>query len=247
MESAPGVEPADESGHEAVGDVLRDQDRRGEVGGEQLEDAEQRRGAAGRRPYRDGRARPGHSLDRLRSIAAAIATTPHVGYHADVGEDLHLALDFSADALQVGPVPGLGLLDDLERTQVERIERASHALAVNRRRDDEDRRRRERHDALGRLEPVHLGHVDVHGDQVRTQPFDQFDGLLAVVSLPDYLDLRVRREDLRDHLSRDQRIVGDDDADVLAWPGHLGLVSVHRMRRSTVSSSVSWLNTDLVM
>ena len=140
---------------------------------------------------------------------------------ADVREHLDLADDLSADALEVRPVARLRLLDDLERAQRERVERAAHALAVHRRRDDEDRRRRVGHDLLGGLQAVQLGHVDVHGDEVGPQPRDHLDGLLAVRRLADDLDLGIGREDLREHLARDERVVGDEHANMLLEGDHV--------------------------
>ena len=76
---------------------------------------------------------------------------------------------------------------------------------------------------------------------------DHLDRFAAVVRLPDDLDLRVRRQDLREHLARDQRVVDDDHADLFLPPTSAARSAGHRISRSTVSSRVSWLKTDLVM
>ena len=47
VDRTAGVEPRDEPGHKAIGDVLRDQDRHLDVLGESAEHGEQRRRTAG--------------------------------------------------------------------------------------------------------------------------------------------------------------------------------------------------------
>jgi hypothetical protein len=81
-------------------------------------------------------------------------------------------------------------------------------------REDEDARGGfHRREAPGRLEPVDVGHPDVHQRDVGCKAPDGGDGLLAVGSFVEVLDVRLLVEQ-RAKAGPDHRlIVGDDDAD----------------------------------
>jgi hypothetical protein len=74
--------------------------------------------------------------------------------------------------------------------------------------------------------------VDVHGDEVGLECRDHLDGRAAVAGVAHDLDLGVGREDLTEHLARDERVVDDDDPDRPAHAPPPPPASDHRALRS---------------
>ena len=74
-------------------------------------------------------------------------------------------------------------------------------------------------------DPVHLGHVDVHQDDVREELGGHLQRLGAGCSRSDHLDVLLEPEKLRQVVARLRDVVHDQDADLVAHrPVGLGLV-----------------------
>ena len=61
---------------------------------------------------------------------------------------------------------------------------------------DDNRRRRTFHDGMGGLKTIHIGHVDVHCNDIRALLLDGSQGFGAVVDDAHHLDGGIRREDM---------------------------------------------------
>ena len=83
-------------------------------------------------------------------------------------------------------------------------------------------------DAPGRLEPVHLGHADVHQDYPRIEPGGLVHGLAAVARLGHDLDVLLAREQHPEAGADHRLVVGDEDPD-----GHRPSLSSGRRVLST--------------
>jgi hypothetical protein len=68
------------------------------------------------------------------------------------------------------------------------------------------------------LDPVQVGHVEVHYDDVRGERACQLDGLLAACRLADDLGVGDRFEEGAEAAAEEWVVVGDQDADRLAQP-----------------------------
>ncbi len=68
-------------------------------------------------------------------------------------------------------------------------------------------------DRPGRLEAVHLGHADVHQDDVGSLAHDEVDGLDAVGRLTDDLDVVGGAQQHGEPAAHERLVVGDGDAD----------------------------------
>ena len=68
-------------------------------------------------------------------------------------------------------------------------------------------------DPAGRFEAVHLGHADVHEDDVGLLARDELDRLDAVGGLADDLDVVGRAQQHREAAAHERLIVGDRDPD----------------------------------
>ena len=65
----------------------------------------------------------------------------------------------------------------------------------------------------GRLDPVEIGHPDVHQDHVREQTARGLDCLEAVLGLADHLELRPRLEDHPEAAANERLVVSQEDLD----------------------------------
>jgi len=70
-----------------------------------------------------------------------------------------------------------------------------------------------REDAPGRLEPVELGHADVHEHDVGLKRPRLLERFTAVRSLADHLDVLLRFQDHAKAAAQKRLVVGDEDAD----------------------------------
>ena len=77
------------------------------------------------------------------------------------------------------------------------------------------------HDLLGRLDPVHAGHPQVHHDHVGAAALGERDGGLAVGGLADDADVRRAEEREAKPLAHDLVVVGEEDGDLGRF-GHAG-------------------------
>ena len=75
--------------------------------------------------------------------------------------------------------------------------------------------------AVGRLDPVHDRHGDVHQHDVRLLVADELDRGTAVGGAPDDADAAVGRENRLERLREEAVVVGDHNADMVV--GHRGL------------------------
>ena len=94
-------------------------------------------------------------------------------------------------------------------------------VQVERRQDQDPRRLVGGEDAPRRLEPVELGHADVHQHDGRVEARRLVDRLEAVARLGDDLHVRLAREQHAEAPAHERLVVGDEDADA------------HRRRPST--------------
>ena len=91
---------------------------------------------------------------------------------------------FHALHVQIDAAGRLG--DEFDGAEFEGIQRSRSAFAGFRA-DNDDGARVGGHDLRGGLKSVDVGHVDVHGDDVRLQGFGQSDGFAAVFCVTDDL------------------------------------------------------------
>jgi hypothetical protein len=73
-------------------------------------------------------------------------------------------------------------------------------------------------DRAGCGDPIDLGHVQIHHDNVRLQLIDQLDRSLPVVCLSDHVDVAVGSEQRDQPGPEDRVVVGDEDRQSL---GHV--------------------------
>ncbi len=66
---------------------------------------------------------------------------------------------------------------------------------------------------LGRRDPVHVGHVDVHQHDIRAQAPGHLERLPTGVGGPDHLDVALEPEELREVVARLGDVVDDEDLD----------------------------------
>ena len=122
-----------------------------------------------------------------------------------------------AHGLQLGEAPAGGVhrgeqllaperLDDVAEDAG--LDRALDELLLGEGRHDHDRHRALREQALGGLDPVELGHLDVHHDQVGLELDGEADRLLAVLGLAD--DLVAGVLERRTQVETDDRLVFAD-------------------------------------
>ena len=74
-------------------------------------------------------------------------------------------------------------------------------------------------DSPGRLEPVELGHADVHQHDGGVEARGLVDGLDPVARLGDDLDVRLAGEQHAEACADHRLVVGDEDADAHRWSG----------------------------
>ena len=74
-----------------------------------------------------------------------------------------------------------------------------------------------------RLEPVDVGHLDVHQHDVGMASADEVDRVAAVARFADYADARLLLEDRPESGSDQRLVVGDQDRDrAVRWVGSFG-------------------------
>src|SRR5262245_30858226 len=91
-----------------------------------------------------------------------------------------------------------------------------HVLVELEGREDDDARRRRRirgHDPARRLDPVHLGHLDVHEHDVGPRVLDERDARGAVGGLPHHLDAGIRAEERDEAAPHEVLVVDHRDTD----------------------------------
>ena len=86
-------------------------------------------------------------------------------HHANFGGHPQLAAEFFADAVHIEINAAGWLGDKINGAQFQRLQGNVGAFA-RLRADDDNRPRIGRHDEFGRLQTVHVRHVDIHGDNV---------------------------------------------------------------------------------
>jgi hypothetical protein len=136
-----------------------------------------------------------------------------------------LILAISAESARRHQLRGRG---DVERAGAERAEHLADVV-LRRGGDDQDRARRGLHDPAGRLDAVHVRHVQVHQHQVGAVAGAQAHRLGAVARHPQHLVLAAGRDRPAQRLGGHRDIVGDPD---LHRPGS-------PIRSSTASSRAS--------
>ena len=78
-----------------------------------------------------------------------------------------------------------------------------------------------RRQLLGRGDAVHVRHVDVHEDDIRTQPDGHLERFAPGRGRADHVDVTFEAEELRQVIAGLGDVVDDEDADLV---GHLALV-----------------------
>jgi len=68
-------------------------------------------------------------------------------------------------------------------------------------------------DPTGRLEPVQVGHLDVHQDDVGTSPARELDGVATVDRLADDVEVGLQLEDRAKARAHERLVVGDQHGD----------------------------------
>ena len=106
--------------------------------------------------------------------------------HADFGGHAHFAKKIVLHALHVEVDAAGWLGDEFDGAEFESFQRAGCAFAGFRA-DDDDGARVGGHDLRGGLQTIDVGHVDVHGDDIRLQGFGQRDGFAPVFGVADDL------------------------------------------------------------
>ena len=81
----------------------------------------------------------------------------------------------------------------------------------------------EPHDLLGRLDPVHAGHPQVHHDHVGAAALGERHGGLAVGGLSDHADVGRAEEGEAKALAHDLVVVGEEDGDLGRF-GHAAIL-----------------------
>ena len=81
------------------------------------------------------------------------------------------------------------------------------------------------HDLLGRLDPVHSRHAQVHHDHVGAAALGECDGRLAVGGLADDADVRRAQEGEAQSFADDLVVVGEEDGDLGGF-GHAAILRV---------------------
>ena len=107
------------------------------------------------------------------------------------------------------------LFQDIDRAGRQRLVDLEQLAAIDRRRHHQDRRRTMRHDVFGGGKPAHHRQHHVHRDHVGPHLQAQLDGALAVLGLADHLDVRLGAENVDEALAHGQRILDDEDADLV--------------------------------
>ena len=72
-----------------------------------------------------------------------------------------------------------------------------------------------REELLGRLEPVHVRHPQIHDHDVRPAPLGERDGGRAVGRLADHADARRAGEREAESFADDLVVVGDEAGDLI--------------------------------
>ena len=80
-------------------------------------------------------------------------------------------------------------------------------------RDHHDRKRPQPHDLFQKLEPIHLGHLDVEGHHVRNERLDRLARLHGVRRLADDRDVGVLRQGQANEAAHGCGIIDDKHAD----------------------------------
>ncbi len=79
-----------------------------------------------------------------------------------------------------------------------------------------------RQDPPRRLEPVHLGHADVHQEHVGTFPPGELDSLDTVPGFADHFDVAGRSQQHGEAAPNEGLVVGDGDPDHAVTPSPYG-------------------------
>src|SRR5680860_640627 len=85
---------------------------------------------------------------------------------------------------------------------------------------------------LGRLNAVHVGHADIHDDQVRTLLLQPGKSLASCRCLGDYDDVRFRIQDLSQAFPEKDMVISKDYADLIA---HMPVSYTHLRAHETDS------------
>ncbi len=107
------------------------------------------------------------------------------------------------------------LLQHVDRAGGERLVGLEDLAAVDRRGDDQDRRRKMRHDVFGGGKAAHDRQHHVHRHDIRPQLLAELDPLLAVDGNADEIDLRVGLQNLPEPAADGGGIFHNEDADLL--------------------------------
>ena len=93
------------------------------------------------------------------------------------------------------------------------LERADRRLRTGLRqvRNHDHGRRPQLHDLLEKIEPVHLGHFDIEGDDIGIEFANGGASLERIGRACDDLDLRVARQRVPEQRAHGRRIIDDDD------------------------------------
>ncbi len=105
----------------------------------------------------------------------------------------------------------LRLGDEVEGPELQRAE-GRLAAGLGQRRDHDDGGGARPHELLEEGEPVHLGHLDVEGDDVGGEPLDVTKGRHWIGRRADDLDLGVARENVAEHAAHERRIIDDESS-----------------------------------
>ena len=222
-DAADAVQALGKGGGELFGHVLDDDDARA-VLGHGFEKFAQGLGAAG------GRAHGHHPFGGLEHGLASGPGQHGVG--GQLGRDLHRA--GRSHLLDLGPGSGLDRVDDPDARFFQKLPGAELGLeddvhgpvfhgpergfraGFGERRADDHRNRVLGHDFSQEGQPIHAGHFDVQGDDVRGLRLHALDRGIGIAGRADDLDVGVRGQDIGQGLAHQGGIVHHQDLDGLS-------------------------------
>ena len=134
--------------------------------------------------------------------------------NADLRGHAHFAQKIFADALHVEVDAARRLRDKINRAELERFQSAVGPFARFGA-DDDDGPRIRRHDLRGGLEPINVGHVDVHRDDIGLERFRECHSFTAIFCLADDLQHLIRTDDVLENFAHERRVIDDQNAKFL--------------------------------
>ena len=197
-------QPLDESLAETGRYMLDDQHRCRKISGQPGQNGLQYGRAAGRGAdgdHTDMRRRmPPVSLRRTgdRSDTPRLRPAP---YHFDFRHQFHRLHQFPDRGLMFRMTNTRRQWQKSQRTCLTSLECHFHFTGTDDAAHDDDGRRLRLHDPARGLQSVHLGHVDIHRDDVGLQALHSLDGLFAVARRADNPDAGIRTKNMHEKVT----------------------------------------------